>query len=175
MLGLLAYEQLPVSNLPDVNYPTIQVTAGLPGASPETMANTVATPLEKEFLSIAGVTNVTSTNRLGSTEINLEFDVSKNMTPLLRMCRRGSQARSPFCPPIFPAILSFKKVNPSDTPILYIALTSATMPLHELYTYANTFLGQRISTVDGVAQVITYGFPYAVRAQVTRGSWLMSG
>lgn len=169
LLGLLAYEQLPVSNLPDVNYPTIQVTANLPGASPETMANTVATPLEKEFLTIAGVTNVTSTNKLGSTEINLEFDVSKDINAAAQDVEARISSAKPFLPSNLPSDPTYKKVNPSDTPILYLALTSATMPLHELYTYANTFIGQRISTVDGVAQVMTYGFPYAVRAQVDPG------
>lgn len=170
LLGFLAYERLPVSNLPDVNYPSIQVTAGLPGASPETMANTVATPMEKEFLTIAGVTNVTSTNKLGSTEINLEFDVSKNIDAAAQDVEAAISRAKPFLPSNLPSDPNYSKVNPSDTPILYIALTSATMPLNELYTYANTFIGQRISTVDGVAQVTTYGFPFAVRVQVDPGA-----
>ncbi len=169
LMGVMAYEQLPVSNLPDVNYPTIQVTAGLPGASPETMANSIATPLEKEFLTIAGVTNVTSSSKLGKTEINLEFDVSKNIDAAAQDVEAAISSAKPYLPSQLPSDPTYKKVNPSDTPILYIALTSATMPLQELYTYSKTFIGQRISTVDGVAQVMTYGFPYAARAQVDPG------
>lgn len=169
IVGLFAYEQLPVSNLPDVNYPSIQVTAELPGASPETMANTVATPLEKEFLTIAGVTAVTSSSKLGKVEITLEFDIVKDVDGAAQDVDAAISRAKPFLPSRLPSDPLYKKVNPSDTPILYIAITSDTMPLQDLYTYAKTVMGQRISTVEGVAQVQTYGFPYAVRAQVDPG------
>ena len=166
LLGLMAYERLPVSNLPDVNYPTISVTASFPGASPETMANTVATPLEKEFLRIPGVTNVTSTNTLGKTSIVIEFDVSKNIDAAAQDVQAAISNARQNLPPDLPQPPTYEKVNPSDTPILYFALTSDTLLQQDLFTFANTFIGQRISTVDGVAQVLTYGYPFAVRIQV---------
>lgn len=166
MLGIMAFNRLPVSNLPDVDYPTLNVTVAFPGASPETMANTVATPLEKEFMTIPGITYVTSSNTLGNTSIVLQFDISKSMDSAAQDVEAAISRAKSKLPPNLPNDPTYKKVNPSDTPIIYLALTSDTMPLHELYTYANTFIGQRLSMVNGVAQVITYGSPYAVRIRV---------
>lgn len=166
MLGILAFNRLPVSNLPDVDYPTINVTVGYPGASPETMANTVATPLEKEFMTIPGIAAVTSSNTLGASSIILQFEVSKSMDSAAQDVEAAISRAKSFLPSDLPSDPTYTKVNPSDTPIIYIALTSDTMPLSELYTYANTFIGQRLSMIDGVAQVITYGSPYAVRVQL---------
>lgn len=166
LLGLMAYEKLPVSNLPDVNYPTISIDIVYPGASPETMANTVATPLEKEFLTIPGVTNVTSTNNLGKTNIIVEFEVARNIDEAAVDVQAAITRARPNLPPDLPSEPSYRKVNPSDTPILYIAITSKTMLPQDLYTIADTLIGQRISTIDGVAQVQVYGSPFAVRVQV---------
>lgn len=166
VIGVLAYFQLPVSNLPDVTYPTINVVAAFPGASPETMANTVATPLEKEFMTIPGITNVTSSNSLGMSNIVLEFNVSKSMDSAAQDVEAAISRAQPTLPPNLPTPPTYEKVNPSDTPIIYIALTSATMRRSELYTYANVYIGQRLSMIDGVAKVMTYGAPYAVRVQV---------
>lgn len=166
LLGMMAYEKLPVSNLPDVNYPTMSVDIVFPGASPETMANTVATPLEKEFLTIPGVTNVTSTNNLGKTNIIIEFEVARDIDGAAVDVQAAITRARPNLPPDLPSEPSYRKVNPSDTPIIYIAITSKTMLPQDLYTIADTFIGQRISTIDGVAQVQVYGSPFAVRVQV---------
>lgn len=169
VLGLMAFDRLPVSNLPDVNYPTINVSVSFPGASPSTMANTVATPLEKEFMTIPGITSVTSNNFLGSSSIVLEFDVNKNIDAAAVDVEAAISRAQLNLPPNLPNVPTYKKVNPSDSPIIYLALTSATMRSSELYTYANTFIGQRISMLAGVAQVITYGSPFAVRVKVDPG------
>jgi len=166
LLGIMAYEKLPVSNLPDVNYPTMSIDITFPGASPLTMANTVATPLEKEFLTIPGVTNVTSTSNLGKTNIIIEFEVDRDIDGAAVDVQAAITRARPNLPPDLPAEPSYRKVNPSDTPILYIAITSATMLPQDLYTIADTMIGQRISTIDGVAQVQVYGSPFAVRIQV---------
>lgn len=165
-LGILAFNRLPVSNLPDVDYPVISVEAAYPGASPETMATTVATPLEKEFMTIPGINYVTSSNTLGNSLIILQFDISKSMDSAAQDVQTAI-ARSKFnLPPDLPNEPIYNKVNPSDTPIIYIALTSDSLPLAELYTYANTYIGQRLSMLDGVAKVQTFGSPYAIRIQV---------
>lgn len=164
--GIYAYKNIPVSNLPDVNYPTITVTVPFPGASPETMANTVATPLEKAFMTIPGIKYVTSSNTLGSTSIILEFDIDKDVDLAAVDVEAAIVQAQPNLPPNLPQQPTFKKVNPSATPIIYIILTSPTLTKGELYDYANTFIGQRISIIDGVAQVLVYGSPRAVRAQV---------
>lgn len=169
VLGLMAFRNLPVSNLPDVNYPTINVSVPFPGASPQTMANTVATPLEKEFMTIPGITSVTSNSSLANTSIVLEFDVKKDIDAAAVDVEAAINRAQTNLPPNLPNVPTYKKVNPSDSPIIYIALTSATMRPEELYTYANTFIGQRISMLAGVAQVITYGSPFAVRVKVDPG------
>lgn len=169
ILGIAAYKKIPVSNLPDVNYPTITVTVPFPGASPETMANTVATPLEKQFMTIPGMKYVTSSNTLGLSTIVLEFDLDKDIDLAAVDVDSAIVAARPNLPPNLPTQPFYKKVNPASTPILYIILTSPTMAEGEIYDYGNTFIGQRISTLEGVAQVFIYGSPNAVRAQVDPG------
>jgi hydrophobic/amphiphilic exporter-1 (mainly G- bacteria), HAE1 family len=166
LLGILAFNRLPVSNLPDVDYPVISVEVAYPGASPETMATAVSTPLEKEFMTIPGINYVTSSNTLGHSLIILQFDISKSIDSAAQDVQTAI-SRSKFnLPPDLPNEPIYSKVNPSDTPIIYIALTSDTLPLSELYTYANTYIGQRLSMLDGVAKVQTFGSPYAIRIQV---------
>lgn len=164
--GLIAFYFLPVSNLPNVDYPSISVSVSFPGASPETMANTVATPLEREFMTIPGIEYVTSSNITSSTNIVLQFEVNKSMDSAAQDVEAAISRAKSHLPPTLPADPVYKKVNPSDTPIIYIALTSETVPLAELYTYANTYIGQRLSMLNGVAQVLVYGSPFAVRVQV---------
>ncbi len=165
-LGGLCYFQLPVSNLPDINFPVISVKAAFPGASPETMANSVATPLEKEFMTISGITNIASSNTLGQTSIVLHFSVDKDIDSAALDVEAAISRALSNLPPDLPNTPTFRKVNPGMAPIMYLALSSDTLPLSELYTYANTYIGQRLSMVEGVAKVITYGSPYAMRVQV---------
>lgn len=169
VLGVFAYVKLPVSNLPDVNYPIITVNVPFPGANPETMANTVATPLEKQFMTIPGIKSVTSSNTLGSSSIVLQFDIDKNIDLAAVDVEAAIVAAKPQLPPNLPQDPVFKKVNPSATPIIYLAVTSPTMTQGQLYDYANTFIGQRISIIEGVSQVFVYGSPFAVRAQLDPG------
>ena len=166
MFGLLAYQQLPVSDLPNVDYPVISVNAGLPGASPETMASAVATPLEKQFTTIAGLDAMTSSSSQGNTSITLQFSLDRNIDAAAQdvqsaIAKTLRQLPSDILPP------SYQKVNPADSPIIYLALRSSSMPLSDLDEYGESFLAQRISTVKGVAQVQVYGSQkYAVRIQL---------
>ncbi len=166
MFGLMAYRLLPVSDLPNVDFPTITVSAGLPGASPQTMAAAVATPLEKQFSTIAGVDAMTSSSTLGGTNITLQFTLSRNIDAAAQDVQAAiSKTLRQLPPGIQPP--SYQKVNPADSPILFLALTSTTLPLPVLDEYAETFLAQRLSTVSGVAQVQVFGSQkYAVRIQV---------
>jgi HAE1 family hydrophobic/amphiphilic exporter-1 len=166
IFGLVAYRQLPVSDLPAVDYPTISVNASLPGASPETMASSVATPLEKQFSTIAGVQTMTSTSSQGGTSITLQFALSRNIDAAAQDVQAAiSQAVRQLPQDMLPP--SFRKVDPSSSPILYYALRTTMLPLSKLDEYAETFIGQRLSTVDGVAQVQVYGSQtYAVRIQL---------
>ncbi len=166
LFGLMGYRLLPVSDLPNIDYPTITVSAGLPGASPETMASAVATPLEKQFSTIAGLDAMTSSSSLGGTSITLQFDLSRDIDAAAQDVQAAiskvlRQLPSGMLPP------SYQKVNPADSPILYLALTSPTLPLSVLDEYAETFIAQRLSTVSGVAQVSVFGAQkYAVRIQL---------
>ncbi|MGH7510566.1 MAG: efflux RND transporter permease subunit [Gemmatimonadales bacterium] len=166
IFGLVAYRQLPVSDLPAVDYPTISVSANLPGASPETMASSVATPLEKEFSTIPGVETMTSTSTQGATSITLQFVLSRNIDAAAQDVQAAiSQAQRQLPQDVLPP--RYRKVDPSASSILYYALRSTTLPLPQLNEYAETFLAQRLSTVDGVAQVQVYGsMKYAVRIQL---------
>jgi len=166
MFGLMAYRLLPVSDLPNVDFPTITVSAGLPGASPQTMAAAVATPLEKQFSTIAGIDAMTSSSTMGSSNITLTFSLSRQIDAAAQDVQAAiSKTLRQLPPGIQPP--SYNKSNPADSPILYLALTSGTMPLSALDEYAETFLAQRLSTVDGVAQVQVFGSAkYAVRIQV---------
>ena len=171
MIGILffgwaSYGRLPVSDLPSVDFPTVQVNANLPGASPETMAASVATPLEKQFSTIAGIDNMTSTSQLGSTSIAIQFSLDRNIDAAAADVQAAiSQTLRSLPQGILPP--SYRKVNPADQPILYFALTSKTLALSALDEYAQTFLAQRISMVPGIAQVMVFGGQkYAVRVQL---------
>src|SRR6185312_11443810 len=166
IFGIVAYRLLPVSDLPTVDYPTITVSASLAGASPETMASAVATPLEKQFSTIAGGDAMTSSSSQGSTDITLQFSLDRNVDAAAQDVNAAiSQTLRQLPDGIIPP--SYRKVDPSASPILYLALLSKTLPLSQLDEYAETFLAQRISTVDGVAQVQVYGSQkYAVRIQL---------
>src|SRR5213593_1198885 len=167
LFGMIAYRALPVSDLPNVDFPTLLVTANLPGASPETMAAAVATPLENQFSMIAGLSSMTSTNSLGSTQITLEFDLSRNLDGAAVDVQAAITQASRLLPAGMPTPPTFTKVNPADQPILYLALTSATVPLWTLDEYAETRVAQRISMVSGVAQVQVLGAQkYAVHVQM---------
>jgi hydrophobic/amphiphilic exporter-1 (mainly G- bacteria), HAE1 family len=165
--GIVGYRLLPVSDLPNVDFPTIQVTAALPGASPETMASAVATPLEKQFTTIAGLDNMTSTSILGVTQITLQFSLSRSLDAAAQDVQAAIGAASRQLPPGMPTPPTYQKVNPADQPVLFLALTTPTLPLPVLDEYAETMMAQRISTVSGVAQVQVYGAQkYAVRVQL---------
>ncbi|MGZ5493328.1 MAG: efflux RND transporter permease subunit, partial [Thermoanaerobaculia bacterium] len=165
--GVMAYRQLPVNDLPNVDFPTIQVSASLPGANPETMAAAVATPLERRFSTIAGLDSMTSASSLGSTSITLQFTLSRNLDAAAQDVQAAIAAAARQLPPNMPAPPSYSKVNPADSPIIYLALASETMPMNELDEYAETLMAQRISTVEGVAQVQVFGAQkYAVRIQL---------
>jgi HAE1 family hydrophobic/amphiphilic exporter-1 len=166
IFGVMGYRLLPVSDLPNVDYPSITVTASLPGASPETMASSVATPLEKQFSTISGIDEMTSTSGLGSTRIGLTFSLDRSVDAAAQDVQAAiSKTLRQLPPGIVPP--SYSKSNPADAPIIYYALTSKTLPLSQLDEYGETMLAQRISTVAGVAQVQVYGSQkYAVRIQL---------
>src|SRR6185295_1538360 len=167
LFGTVAYRELAVSDLPNVDLPTLLVTASLPGASPETMAAAVATPLENQFSTIAGLSSMTSSNSLGNTQITLEFDLDRKLDGAAVDVQAAITQASRLLPQGMPTPPTFTKVNPADQPILYIALTSATLPLWTLDEYAQTRVAQRISMVSGVAQVQVLGpQKYAVHAQL---------
>jgi HAE1 family hydrophobic/amphiphilic exporter-1 len=166
IFGSLAYPQLPVNDLPNVDYPVINVRASLPGASPQTMAAAVATPLEKQFSTIAGLEAMTSNSSLGNTNVTLQFTLSRDIDAAAQDVQAAiSQVQRQLPQGILPP--SYQKSNPADSPILFLALTSDLLPLPELDEYAQTNLAQRLSTVDGVAQVQVFGSQkYAVRIQL---------
>jgi HAE1 family hydrophobic/amphiphilic exporter-1 len=167
IFGLMGYRQLPVSDLPNIDFPTIFVDARLPGASPETMASAVATPLERQFTTIAGVANMTSSSAFGVTQITLQFDLDRNLDAAAQDVQAAIVRTTHRLPPDMPYPPSYRKVNPADLPILMFALTTPTLPLYVLNEYGETLLAQRISTVSGVAQVQVYGSQkYAVRIQI---------
>ena len=165
--GAAAYTQLPVAPLPKVDFPTINVTASLPGASPETMAAAVATPLERRFGRIAGLSELTSTSYLGSTSLTLQFDLDRDVDAAARDVQAAINAAGGDLPTNLPSRPSFRKANPSDAPILILACNSATVPLPQVFDQANTILAQKISQVSGVGQVFVGGGQQpAVRVQV---------
>jgi len=167
MFGVLAFRGLPVSDLPNVDFPTMNVTASLPGANPETMASAVATPLERQFSTIAGLDSMSSVSTLGSTQITLVFNLSRKINDVAPDVQAAIAAAGSLLPPGMPSPPTYKKVNPADQPILYLAITSKTMPLWDLDEYAETLMAQRISMVNGVAQVGVFGSQkYAVHVQV---------
>ena len=165
--GLAAYRLLPVAPLPRVDFPSISVNAAMPGASPETMASSVATPLERRFGRIAGVTEITSTNSLGNTSITLQFDVERDVDSAARDVQAAIAAAGAELPSGMPTRPTYRKVNPADAPILILALTSDTVPLSRIFDTANTVLAQKIAQVSGVGQVFVGGGQQpAVRVQV---------
>ena len=149
LFGAVAYRSLAVSDLPNVDLPTLLVTAQLPGANPDTMAAAVATPLENQFSMIAGLSSMTSTNSLGSTQVTLEFDLSRNLDGAAVDVQAAITQAGRLLPQGMPTPPTFTKVNPADQPILYIALTSPTLPLYTLDEYAETRVAQRISQISG--------------------------
>ena len=167
LFGLIGYRALPVSDLPNVDFPTIQVTASLPGANPETMASSVATPLERQFSTIAGLSSVSSTSTLGSTQITLQFDLRRNIDAAAQDVQTAIAAAARQLPTGMPNPPTLKKVNPADQPIMYLRVASSTLPLSRVNEFADTLIAQRLSTINGVAQVLVTGEQkYAVRVQL---------
>ena len=157
LLGGIAYQFLPVAPLPQVEFPTIQVSAGLPGASPETMASSVATPLERQFGRIAGITEMTSASSLGSTNITMQFDLSRNIDAAGRDVQAAINAARGNLPANLPNNPSYRKVNPADSPIMLLALTSKLIPRERMYDIASSVLQQKLSQIQGVGQVFVWG------------------
>ncbi len=167
LFGIVAYRALPVAALPSVDYPTIQVNAALPGASPETMASSVATPLEREFSTIAGVKQMSSTNSQGSTSVTVQFDLTRNIDAAAQDIQSAISKAGGNLPPSMPRPPSYQKVNPAEQPIFFIALDSPTLPGYTVDEYAETLMAQRISMLSGVSRVQVFGAQkYAVRVQL---------
>ncbi|WP_242343160.1 efflux RND transporter permease subunit [Anaeromyxobacter terrae] len=167
LFGVFAYRSLPVSDLPVVDFPTISVNASLPGASPETMAASVATPLERQFSNIAGIKTMNSSSSQGSTSVTLEFDLDRDIDSAALDVQAAISASLGQLPANMPNPPTFRKVNPADQPILYLSLTSPTLPLSEVNRYAQDLVAQRVATVPGVAEVAIFGAQkYAVRIQL---------
>jgi HAE1 family hydrophobic/amphiphilic exporter-1 len=164
LFGLFAYRALPVSELPSVDFPTIVVTGNLPGASPEVMATSVATPLERQFTTINGVDSMSSESSTGSTRITLQFDLSRDIDAAAQDVQTAISVAARRLPPGMPSVPTMRKVNPADFAIIYLALTAPNLPLTQLNEYADTRIAQRLSTLPGVAQVLVFGAQkYAVR------------
>jgi len=167
IFGIVAYRALPVSELPSVEFPTIRVSASLPGASPETMASSVATPLEQEFSNIAGIDSMTSSSSQGSTQIVLQFNLDRDIDAAAQDVQAAISSATHHLPDDMTSPPTFRKVNPADAPVLFIALSSKTLPLTEVDEYAENLLAKRISMIAGVAEVGVYGSQkYAVRVQL---------
>jgi len=167
VFGLFAYRLLPVNDLPNIDFPTIQVNANLPGASPETMASSVATPLERQFSTIAGLDSMTSTNGQGVSIITLKFTLEKSIDSAAQDVQAAISKAARQLPQNMPTPPSYQKVNPADQPVLYLALSSPTLPLSEVNEFADTIIAPRISMINGVAQVLVYGSQkFAVRVQL---------
>jgi hydrophobe/amphiphile efflux-1 (HAE1) family protein len=167
LAGLAAYFNLPVAPLPDIDFPTVSVTAALPGASPDTMSSSVATPLERRFGRIAGLTEMTSVSALGSTTITMQFDLDRDVTSAARDVQAAINAAGGELPTNLPTRPNYRKVNPADSPILILSLSSATVPLAQVFDAANSVLAQKLSQTEGVGQVFVGGGQQpAVRVQV---------
>src|SRR5208282_4051753 len=165
LFGVLSYFALPVNDLPAVDYPVIQVNVSYPGATPETMANNVATPLERQFMQIPGLQLVTSNNGQGNSSFVLQFDLSKNIDAAATDVQAAISRATAQLPVDLPSPPTFTKTNPNDQPIMYIGLTSDSVTQGQLYDYANTQVGERISILPGVSQVALYGAQSAVRIE----------
>ncbi len=167
LFGIMAYRYLPVSDLPNVDFPTIQVTANLPGATPDTMASAVATPLEREFSTIAGIDSMTSTNGSGITRITIQFALKRDIDAAAQDVQAAISKAARQLPQDMPSPPTYQKVNPADQPVIYLALSSPVLPLSTVNEFADTFIAQRVSMISGVAQVLIYGSQkYAVRVQL---------
>ena len=167
LFGVMAYRMLPVSDLPNVDFPTILVSASLPGATPETMASAVAMPLEKQFSTIAGVDSMTSTSTQGNTQITLQFNLSRSLDAAAQDVNSMIAKAGRDLPQSMPYPPSYQKVNPADSPILYLSLSSPTLRLSDVDEYAETLIAQRVSMINGVAQVSVYGSQkYAVHVKL---------
>jgi HAE1 family hydrophobic/amphiphilic exporter-1 len=167
LFGIAAYRELPVSDLPNVDFPTLLVTASLPGTDPDTMASAVATPLERAFSTIAGIDSMTSVSALGTTQITVQFTLDRDIDSAAQDLQAAISGALGLLPRDLPSPPTWRKVNPADQPILFLALRSATLPLSVVDKYAETVLAQRISTISGVAQVQVFGAQkYAVRVQL---------
>src|SRR5271167_4061486 len=167
MAGGIAYTLLPVSALPEVDFPTIFVQAGLPGASPDVMAASVATPLEKQFTRIAGVTEMTSSSSVGSAQVTLQFDLSRDINSAAREVQAAINSSVGFLPANLPSLPSYRKINPADQPILLMTLESDVVPRPQLYDIASSVFAQKLSQVKGVGQVSVGGSSLpAVRVEV---------
>src|SRR5216110_1226584 len=170
LFGIMAYRQLPVSDLPNVDFPTIQVSAALPGASPETMAASVATTLERQFATIAGIDSMTSNSGTGSTSITIQFTLDRSIDAAAQDVQNAIAAALRKLPPGMPTPPSIQKVNPADQPILFMVLSSPTLALTAVDEYAENLMAQRISQLAGVAQVNIFGAQkWAVHAQLDPG------
>ena len=175
-VGVVAYPLLPVAALPQVDFPTIQVSASLPGGSPETMAASVAQPLERQFAQVPGVAQVTSTSSLGSSQVTVQFDLDRNIDAAANDIQAAINAASGQLPKTLPGPPTYRKVNPADSPIFLLAITSETMPLTEVNDQADIKLAQQISQIAGVGQVIIGGQQKpAVRVQVDPGKLVAKG
>ena len=169
MAGVLAFRFLPVAPLPRVDFPTVNVSANLPGASPETMASAVATPLERQFGRIAGVTEMTSTSGLGSTSIVLQFDLTRNIDAAVRDVQAAINAARGQLPANLPSNPRYFKANPADAPIMILSLTSKTVDKPHMYDAADSILAQKLSQIEGLGQVFVGGGARpAVRVEATR-------
>jgi HAE1 family hydrophobic/amphiphilic exporter-1 len=167
LFGVVAFRVLPIAALPTVDYPTIQVNASLPGASPETMAAAVATPLEREFSTIAGVQNMSSTNSQGTTQINVQFTLARNIDAAAQDIQSAIAKAEGVLPANMPHPPSYEKANPAEQPVLFLALSSSTLPAYTVDEYAETMLAQRMSMVSGVSRVQVFGAQkFAVRVQL---------
>ena len=167
LFGIMGYLRLPVSDLPNVDFPTILVSAQLPGAAPETMASAVATPLEKEFSTIAGLDSMNSANALGFTQITLQFTLDRNIDAAAQDVQSAIARAARLLPQSMPTPPFYRKVNPADQPVIYLSLNSTLLPLYSIDEYGQTIMAQRISMISGVAQVLVYGSQkYAVRLQL---------
>jgi HAE1 family hydrophobic/amphiphilic exporter-1 len=163
LFGIMAYRTLPVNDLPAVDYPVIQVRVSYPGASPETMASNVATPLEKQFMQISGLDLVTSKSTQGQCNMTLQFNLSKDVDAAATDVQTAISAAGGSLPVDLPSPPTFSKTNPNDQPIMYIALVSNSVTAARLYDYASTNVAQRISTLPGVSRADVYGTKAAVR------------
>src|SRR5574337_1284290 len=176
LAGAVAFRLLPVSPLPQVDFPTISVGAALPGASPETMASSVATPLERQFGRIAGVTEMTSSSTLGRTGVTLQFDLNRNIDAAARDVQAAINAARGYLPANLPSNPSYRKVNPADAPIMIIAMTSTMLTKGQMYDAASTIMAQKLSQVDGVGQVTIGGSALpAVRVDLDPGRLSSAG